>query len=167
MKTNYKYVHHNKCDGGHAIEEVDGNVYCYGRQDSMYDEMGVDEYDTYDEMCKACPRFYYNNVEKIDSWIQNNRSNKFEITGQTNDVFHRYIDSDFGTPCDEFTSSTTNGDNTIESHLATKEEIDELARYIVEKGNITLKDIYLGEIEAKISAWYWKIKLWLKEHIHE
>ncbi len=69
-------VHYHKCDGGKPVKEVDGNVYCYGFRDAMYSDMGFDEYDTYDEKCKACPRFYYNNEEKIDKWIKEQEHEK-------------------------------------------------------------------------------------------
>lgn len=45
------------------------------------------------------------------------------------------------------------------SGKATKEEIDELAKQIVESGQITLLDIYVGAILAKLNAWYWKIRI--------
>lgn len=32
-----RYVIHNKCHGGHAVEEVDGNTYCLGLLDLKYD----------------------------------------------------------------------------------------------------------------------------------
>lgn len=53
------------------------------------------------------------------------------------------------------------------SGKATKEEIDELAKQIVESGQNTLLDIYIGAILAKISAWYWKIRITLEDFIHE
>ena len=52
------------------------------------------------------------------------------------------------------------------SGKATKEEIDELARQIVESGQITLLDIYVGAILAKLRAWYWKVRITLEDFIH-
>ena len=52
------------------------------------------------------------------------------------------------------------------SEKATKEEIDELAKQIAESGQITLIDIYVGAILAKLSAWYWKIRITLEDFIH-
>lgn len=49
---------------------------------------------------------------------------------------------------------------------AIKEEIDELAKQIVESGQITLLDIYIGEFLAKLSAKYWKIRITLENFIH-
>ncbi len=58
-----RYVIHNKCHGGHAVEEVDGNTYCLGLLDLKYDR-GV-----YAEECKDCPRLVYNNQDRIAEWI--------------------------------------------------------------------------------------------------
>lgn len=52
------------------------------------------------------------------------------------------------------------------SGKATKEEIDELAKQMVESGQITLLDIYIGKFLAKLSAWYWKIRITLEDFIH-
>ena len=38
-----RYVHHNKCAGGHAFEEVDHKIYCLGRED----------YDQINHVCKS------------------------------------------------------------------------------------------------------------------
>ena len=32
-----KYVHHNKCEGGYAFEEIDHNTYCLGRIDAAFE----------------------------------------------------------------------------------------------------------------------------------
>jgi hypothetical protein len=64
MVKSFRYVHHNKCDGGYAIEEVDHNTYCLGRADSYYEDVVlVPE-------CKKCPRLIYNNEDKIDEYIK-------------------------------------------------------------------------------------------------
>jgi len=64
MIASLRYVHHNKCDGGYAIDEVDHNTYCLGRADSYYDGIVlVPE-------CKKCPRLIYNNEDKIDEYIK-------------------------------------------------------------------------------------------------
>lgn len=62
--SKYKYVHHNKCKGGHAVEEIDGKTYCYGRVDAMYD------FELYTRECQDCPRFFGNNEDKIEEWIK-------------------------------------------------------------------------------------------------
>ena len=55
-----RWVHHNKCTGGHAFDEVDGKTYCLGQTDPYFElEVFVDE-------CKNCPRLMKNNEEKID-----------------------------------------------------------------------------------------------------
>ena len=61
MVESFRYVHHNKCAGGYAIEEVDHNT---GRADSYYEDIVlVPE-------CKRCPRLIYNNENKIDEYIK-------------------------------------------------------------------------------------------------
>lgn len=52
------------------------------------------------------------------------------------------------------------------SGKATKEKIDELVKAMVESGQVTLLDIYVGEILAKLSALYWKIRITLEDFIH-
>ncbi len=52
--SKYRYVHHNRCQGGTAFEEVDGKVYCLGRIDSMYEDI------VYIDECKHCPRLLAN-----------------------------------------------------------------------------------------------------------
>lgn len=32
-----RYVHHNKCAGGHAFWEVDNKIYCLGRVDAAFE----------------------------------------------------------------------------------------------------------------------------------
>ena len=59
-----KYVHHNKCDGGHAFEEVDHKIYCLGRVDSAF------EVKVFADECKKCPRLLDNNEDKIDECIK-------------------------------------------------------------------------------------------------
>lgn len=49
-----RYVHHNKCKGGYAIDEVDGKTYCYGRIQKGYDDI------VYADECTKCPRFVEN-----------------------------------------------------------------------------------------------------------
>jgi hypothetical protein len=59
-----RYVHNNKCDGGHAFEEVDRKTYCLGRVDAAFeDKVFVDE-------CKKCPRLLDNNEDKIYEYIK-------------------------------------------------------------------------------------------------
>lgn len=59
-KSNTKRIHHHKCSGGQALEEVYPNGehkwFCLGRVDAQY-ELPV-PYDLYDEKCKRCPRLY-------------------------------------------------------------------------------------------------------------
>lgn len=63
----YRYVHHNKCSGGHAFEEIDRNTYCLGRIDLYFeDEVFIDE-------CKKCPRLLENNEEKLDEYARNRK----------------------------------------------------------------------------------------------
>ncbi len=60
----YRYVHHNKCSGGHAFEEIDHNTYCLGQIDPYFEEeVFVDE-------CKQCPRLLANNEEKLDEYAR-------------------------------------------------------------------------------------------------
>ena len=59
-----KYVHHNKCAGGHAFEEVDHKIYCLGRADAAF------EVKVFADECKRCPRLIYNNEDKIDEYIK-------------------------------------------------------------------------------------------------
>lgn len=61
------WVQHNKCDKGRAVEEVDGNVYCFGITDAMYEDT------VYIEKCKGCPRLLANNEDKIAEWIAKQR----------------------------------------------------------------------------------------------
>lgn len=61
------WVQHNKCDKGRAIEEVDGNVYCFGITDAMFEDT------VYKEACKGCPRLLANNEDKIAEWIAKQR----------------------------------------------------------------------------------------------
>ena len=57
--TNYRYVHHNKCSGGHAFE-AHGTTYCLGQTDAYFEmEVFIDE-------CKKCPRLLKNNEDKIE-----------------------------------------------------------------------------------------------------
>lgn len=59
-----RYVHHNKCAGGYAIDEVDHKTYCLGRVDPYFEmEVFVPE-------CKNCPRLVYNNEDKIDEYAK-------------------------------------------------------------------------------------------------
>lgn len=59
-KYNTKRIHHNKCDGGKAYEEVYPNGehkwFCLGQVDAQY-ELPV-PYDLYDEKCRECPRLF-------------------------------------------------------------------------------------------------------------
>lgn len=64
-----RYVHHNKCSGGHAFDEIDGNTYCLGQTDAYFeDEVFIDE-------CQKCPRLLKNNEDKIDEYIGKERMN--------------------------------------------------------------------------------------------
>ena len=57
-----RFVHHKKCKGGHAFEEIDHNVYCLGRTDAYFeDEVFLSE-------CKKCPRLLKNNEDKIEEY---------------------------------------------------------------------------------------------------
>lgn len=62
-----RYVHHNKCKGGKAIDEVNGKTYCFGRVYLGYD------YIVYVDECKNCPRLVYNCEEEIEKWIKENK----------------------------------------------------------------------------------------------
>lgn len=67
--SKYRYVHHNKCSGGRAIEEVDGKTYCYGLLDLYYEYKFCDE-------CLACPRFIDNNDEQIQKWAEEHKNER-------------------------------------------------------------------------------------------
>lgn len=58
-----RYVHHNRCKGGNAFEEIDDNTYCLGRTDDFYED------EVYAEECQKCPRLLQNNVDKIEEYI--------------------------------------------------------------------------------------------------
>lgn len=59
-----RFVHHKKCKGGHAFEEIDHNVYCLGRTDDYFeDEVFLPE-------CKKCPRLLKNNEDKIEEYAK-------------------------------------------------------------------------------------------------
>ena len=64
MSDSFRYVHHNKCAGGYAFEEVDHNTYCLGRADSYYEDV------VFVPECKKCPRLLDNNEDKIDEYIK-------------------------------------------------------------------------------------------------
>lgn len=65
-----RYVHHNKCSGGHAFDEIDGNTYCLGQTDAYFeDEVFIDE-------CQKCPRLLRNNEDKIDEYIRKSRKER-------------------------------------------------------------------------------------------
>lgn len=65
-----RYVHHNKCSGGHAFDEIDGKTYCLGMTDPYYeDEVYIDE-------CKKCPRLLKNNEEQIEEYAKGRTANK-------------------------------------------------------------------------------------------
>lgn len=55
-----RYVHHNKCKGGYAIDEVDGKTYCYGRIQKGYDDI------VYVDECVRCPRLVNTFADKAD-----------------------------------------------------------------------------------------------------
>lgn len=59
-----KWVHHNKCTGGHAFDEVDGKTYCLGQTNSAYEET------VFIPECKKCPRLLENNIDKIDEYCK-------------------------------------------------------------------------------------------------
>ena len=59
-----RYVHHNKCAGGYAFEEVDCNIYCLGRADSYYEDI------VFVPECKKCPRLLDNNEDQISDYIK-------------------------------------------------------------------------------------------------
>lgn len=62
-----RWVHHNKCSGGHAFDEVDGKTYCLGRTDAYFeDEVFISE-------CKKCPRLLKNNEKEIELFCNNPR----------------------------------------------------------------------------------------------
>lgn len=58
-----RWVHHNKCSGGHAFDEVDGNTYCLGQTDAMFEDT------VYITECKNCPRLLMNNEDKIEKYV--------------------------------------------------------------------------------------------------
>lgn len=55
-----KWVHHRKCKGGHAFEEVDGKTYCLGMTDDYFEDV------VYISECRTCPRLLSNNEEHIE-----------------------------------------------------------------------------------------------------
>lgn len=59
-----RYVHHNKCAGGLATEEVDHKTYCLGLIDPYF------EMEVFAPECKKCPRLVHNNEDKIDEYIK-------------------------------------------------------------------------------------------------
>ncbi len=59
-----RYVHHNKCAGGHAFWEVDNKIYCLGRVDAAF------EVKVFADECKKCPRLLDNNEDKISDYIK-------------------------------------------------------------------------------------------------
>ena len=59
-----RYVHHNKCAGGHAFEEVDHKIYCLGRVDAAF------EIKVFADECKKCPRLLDNNEDEISDYIK-------------------------------------------------------------------------------------------------
>lgn len=59
-----KYVRRNKCTGGKAFEEIDGNIYCLGQTDAAYEDV------VYVPECKKCPRLLSNNDEKIEEYAK-------------------------------------------------------------------------------------------------
>ncbi len=64
-----RYVHHNKCKGGYAIDEVDGKTYCYGRIQKGYDDI------VYVDECVRCPRFVNTFADKMEKerWLQDDK----------------------------------------------------------------------------------------------
>lgn len=59
-----RYVHHNKCTGGNAFDEIDGKTYCLGLVDPMFEDT------VYCDECKNCPRLLENNAEKLDEYAK-------------------------------------------------------------------------------------------------
>lgn len=59
-----RYVHHNKCAGGHAFLEVDNIIYCLGRVDAAF------EVKVFTDECKKCPKLLDNNEDKISDYIK-------------------------------------------------------------------------------------------------
>lgn len=63
-----KYVHYNKCTGGHAFDEIDGKTYCLGQTDAYYED------EVYLSECKKCPRLLKNNEDKIEEYAKEERT---------------------------------------------------------------------------------------------
>ena len=80
MVESFRYVHHNKCAGGYAIDEVDHNTYCWGRADPYYEEL------VFVPECKKCPRLIYNNEDKIDEYIERAEKTQLSKEGTTFDT---------------------------------------------------------------------------------
>ena len=70
-----RYVHHNKCAGGHAFLEVDNIIYCLGRVDAAF------EVKVFADECKKCPRLLDNNEDKIPLPIYDNACPEILIAG--------------------------------------------------------------------------------------
>ena len=69
---NTRYVHHNKCTGGKAFDEVDSKTYCLGQTNPAYEDI------VYVSECKNCPRLLDNNEEKIEKYLKLQRRIKNE-----------------------------------------------------------------------------------------
>ena len=65
-----RHVHHNKCTGGRAFDEIDGATYCLGNTDSYFENT------VYCDECKNCPRLLDNNVEKLDEYAKAHAENR-------------------------------------------------------------------------------------------
>ena len=65
-----RYVHHNKCSGGHAFDEIDGKTYCLGMTDPYYED------DVYIYECQRCPRLLKNNEEKLEAYAKSRQALK-------------------------------------------------------------------------------------------
>ena len=59
-----RFVHHKGCKGGNAYDEVDGNTYCLGLRDMMFEDI------VYCNECKECPRLLQNNEDKLNEYVK-------------------------------------------------------------------------------------------------
>ena len=63
-------IHHKKCSGGNAFEEVDGKNYCLGQTNPAYEDI------VFLPECKKCPKLLENNTDRIDEFIKHRGGNK-------------------------------------------------------------------------------------------
>lgn len=70
-----RFVHYNKCTGGHAFEEIDHKTYCLGQTDSYFEET------VYLSECQKCPRLLKNNEDKIAEYAKKHCKGKVIVRG--------------------------------------------------------------------------------------